>query len=195
MSSSSDMHDAHCFRSQFHQDLFEEHVASKSVTPETSFDLQEDETKEEIASGEAYPYNSYVRGVTIDFSAANIREILRIRDNTPRVETDFNTCQREDQRLDEGEDVRVEELIADNIAIVAEGVQVRGKLIFPSTIYRLCKEVGVFFREFKGTEYIPIDKPITARVMVRTRGRNVNYIQDQHMEEEQDHVQQNENEA
>ncbi|MED6210482.1 hypothetical protein PIB30_064512 [Stylosanthes scabra] len=102
MSSSSD-----CFRSQFHQDLFKEHVASKSVTLETSFDLQEDEYPEiqeqieEIASGEANPYKSYVRGVTIDFSAANIREILRIRDNTPGAETDFNTCQWEDQRLDE----------------------------------------------------------------------------------------------
>ncbi|MED6212700.1 hypothetical protein PIB30_086103 [Stylosanthes scabra] len=269
MSSSSDMHDAHCFRSQFHQDLFEEHVASKSVMPETSFDLQEDEypkiqeqiakrgwrrlsklrtkiskvliqefyanavrTKEEIASGEAYPYNSYVRGITINFSATNIREILRIRDNTPGAKTDFNIRQREDQRLDEvirdicvpgarwkmsssqpdqpiqlkrqdltplvrgwaefiihsiiptgnkseitvaravlihsiikGEDVKVEELIADNIAIVAEGVQGRGKLIFPSTIYRLCKEARVSFREFRGTEYIPVDKPIIARVM------------------------------
>ncbi|MED6175627.1 hypothetical protein PIB30_080174, partial [Stylosanthes scabra] len=136
-SSSTESYDALCFRSQFHQDLFEEHVASNSVTPETSFDLQEDEypeiqeqiakrgwrrlskprtkiskvliqefyanavrTKEEIASGEAYPYNSYVRGVTIDFSTANIREILRIRDNTPGAETNFNTRQREDQRLD-----------------------------------------------------------------------------------------------
>ncbi|MED6200207.1 hypothetical protein PIB30_082840 [Stylosanthes scabra] len=265
MSSSLDMHDAHCFRSQFHQDLFEEHVASKSVTPETSFDLQEDETKEEIASGEAYPYNSYVRGVTIDFSAANIREILRIRDNTPGAKTDFNTRQREDQRLDEvirhicvpgarwkmsssqpdqpiqlkrqdltplargwvefiihsiiptgnkseitvarailihsiikGEDVRVEELIADDIAIVTKGVQGRGKLIFPSTIYRLCKEAGVSFRECRGTEYIPIDKPITARVMVRTRGRNSNYQQHEEEEEEKEDqpepMQQDENE-
>ncbi|MED6153664.1 hypothetical protein PIB30_104315 [Stylosanthes scabra] len=81
-----------------------------------------------------------------------------------------------------GEDVRVEELISDNIAICVEGVQ--GKLIFPSTIFRLCKEAGVPFGEFKGTKYIPIEKPITVRVMVRTRGRNANYIQEQHMEEE-----------
>ncbi|MED6138461.1 hypothetical protein PIB30_074409 [Stylosanthes scabra] len=46
MSYSSDLHDAHYFRSQFHQDLFEEHMASNSVTPETSFDLQEDEYPE-----------------------------------------------------------------------------------------------------------------------------------------------------
>ncbi|MED6200502.1 hypothetical protein PIB30_085753 [Stylosanthes scabra] len=34
-SSSSDILDAHCFGSQYHQDLFEEHLAKKSVTPET----------------------------------------------------------------------------------------------------------------------------------------------------------------
>ncbi|MED6152032.1 hypothetical protein PIB30_088059 [Stylosanthes scabra] len=39
-------------------------------------------------------------------------------------------------------DVRVEELIADNIAIIAEAAQGRSKLSFPSTIFRLCKEAG-----------------------------------------------------
>ncbi|MED6187983.1 hypothetical protein PIB30_081648 [Stylosanthes scabra] len=235
-SSSSDILDAYCFRTQYHQDQFEEHLAKKSVIPETCFELQEDETKEEVASGENYPYQSYVRGVTIDFSAANIRDTWGIRHLTLGAQTEFKTRQREDQRLDEvirdicvpgarwkmsssqldqpiqlrrqdliplargwaefiihsiiltgnkseitiprailihsiikGEDVRVEELISDNIVIVAEGVQGRGKLIFPSTIYRLCKEAGVPFEEFKGTEYIPIEKPITARVMVRTK--------------------------
>ncbi|MED6152115.1 hypothetical protein PIB30_088876 [Stylosanthes scabra] len=93
-----------------------------------------------------------------------------------------------------GDDVRVEEIIADNIAIAAEGVQGRGKLIFPSTIYRLCKEAGVSFREFRGTEYIPIDKPITARVMVRTRGRNINYQQHEEKENQPEPMQQDENE-
>ncbi|MED6225797.1 hypothetical protein PIB30_097151 [Stylosanthes scabra] len=82
-------------------DLFEEHLAKKSVTPETCFELQEDETKEEVASGENYPYQSYVRGVTIDFSAANIRDTLGIYHLTPGAQTDFKTKQREDQRLDE----------------------------------------------------------------------------------------------
>ncbi|MED6212216.1 hypothetical protein PIB30_081084 [Stylosanthes scabra] len=257
-SSSSDILDAHCFRSQCHQDLFEGYLAKKSVTPETCFELQEDEypeiqeeiakrgwrrlskprtkiskvliqefysnavrTKEEVASGENYPYQSYVRGLTIDFSAINIKNTLRIRHMTPGAQTDFKTRQMEDRRLDEvirdicipgnkseitvhrailihsiinGEDVGVEELISDIIAIVVEGVQGRGKLIFPSTIYKLSKEAGVSFSEFKGTEYIPIEKPITARVMVRTRGKNANYIQEQHMEEE-DHMQPYYNEA
>ncbi|MED6162579.1 hypothetical protein PIB30_071848 [Stylosanthes scabra] len=291
MSSSSDSHDAHYFRSQFHQDLFEEHVASNCITPEKSFDLQEDQypeiqeqianrcwrrlskprtkiskvliqefyanavrTKDEIASKEVYPYQSYVKGVTVDFSTEEIKQVLRIRDNTPGAQTTFDTCQKDDQRLHEvireicvpgarwkmsssqpnqpiqlkrqdltplargwaefiihsiiptgnksevtvaraGDDVRVEELIADNIAIIAEGVQGRLKLIFPSTIYRLCKEAGVSFREFRDTEFIPMEKPITARVMVRTRGRNVNYQQHEEEEDQPEPMQQDENEA
>ncbi|MED6174983.1 hypothetical protein PIB30_074159 [Stylosanthes scabra] len=161
-------------------------------------------TEEELASREDYPYTSYVRGKEVDFSAAKIREVLRIRHMTLGAETDFKTRQMEDQRLDDvireicmpgaqwkmssnqpphpiqlrrqnltpvargwaefiihsmiptgnkseinvaravlihsiikGHDVRVEELIADNIAVLVEGVQGRSKLCFPSTIYRL----------------------------------------------------------
>ncbi|MED6152146.1 hypothetical protein PIB30_089129 [Stylosanthes scabra] len=70
-----------------------------------------------------------------------------------------------------GHDVRVEELIADIIAVLAEGVQGRSKLRFPSTIYRLCKEAGVPMGEFKDGEKIQIARPITAKVMTTTRGR------------------------
>ncbi|MED6225420.1 hypothetical protein PIB30_093581 [Stylosanthes scabra] len=185
---------------------------------------------------------------------------MRIRDNTPGAQTTFDTCQKDDQRLDEvikeicvpgarwkmsssqpdqpiqlkrqdltplargwaefiihsiiptgnksevtvaravlihsiikGDDVRVEELIADNMAIIAEGVQGRSKLIFPSIIYRLCKEVGVSFREFRDTEFIPVKKPITARVMVRARGRNINYQQYEEEEDQPEPMQQDEN--
>ncbi|MED6163329.1 hypothetical protein PIB30_078805 [Stylosanthes scabra] len=62
-----------------------------------------------------------------------------------------------------GHDVRVEELIADNIAVLAEGVQGRSKLCFPSTIYRLYKEAGVSMGEFKDGEKIQVAKPITAK--------------------------------
>ncbi|MED6138967.1 hypothetical protein PIB30_079434 [Stylosanthes scabra] len=166
-------------------------------------------TEEQLASGEDYPYTSFVRGTEVDFSAAKIKEVLRIKHMTLGAETNFKTRQYEDQRLDEvirdicmhgaqwkmsssqpphpiqlrrqdltpvargwaefiihsmipignrseitvaravlihsiikGHDVRVEELIVDNIAVLAEGVQGRSKLCFPSTIYRLCKEAG-----------------------------------------------------
>ncbi|MED6124582.1 hypothetical protein PIB30_060216 [Stylosanthes scabra] len=141
-------------------------------------------TEAEIGSGEDYPYISYVRGVLVDFSAAKIREVLKIHFLTPGAETNFKTRKMEDRRLDEGQDltplargwaefiihsiiptgnkskitvaravlihsiikghdVRVEELIADNIAIIAEAAQGRSKLSFPSTIFKLCKEAGV----------------------------------------------------
>ncbi|MED6212631.1 hypothetical protein PIB30_085342 [Stylosanthes scabra] len=85
-----------------------------------------------------------------------------------------------------GNDVRVEELIADNIAVLAEGVQGRSKLCFPSTIYRLCKEAGVPMGEFKDGENIQIAKPITAKVMTTTRGKIINQPQNQPMEEDED---------
>ncbi|MED6117260.1 hypothetical protein PIB30_108377 [Stylosanthes scabra] len=207
-------------------------------------------TKEEIADAKAHPYKSYVRGVQIDFSADNIKQILRIKDNTPGAKSDFDTRQRRDQRLDEmieeiyvpgakwkmsssqpnqpiqlkrqyltplargwhefimhsiiptgnkseitGDDLRAEELIADNIVITTEEVQGRSKLFFPSTIYRLCKEAEVSLRGFKRSELIPVDKPITARIMVRTRGRHINYHQNKQAEEEEEQIPQNENEA
>ncbi|MED6166190.1 hypothetical protein PIB30_106682, partial [Stylosanthes scabra] len=56
-----------------------------------------------------------------------------------------------------GEDVRAEELIANNIAVIAQGMQEKGKLAFPSTIFKLCKDAQVPMREFKRTELIPQD--------------------------------------
>ncbi|MED6226694.1 hypothetical protein PIB30_106306 [Stylosanthes scabra] len=85
-----------------------------------------------------------------------------------------------------GHDVRVEELIANNIAVLAERVQGRNKLCFPSTIYRLYKEAGVPMGEFKDGEKIQIAKPITAKVMTTIRGRIINQPQNQPMEEDED---------
>ncbi|MED6165283.1 hypothetical protein PIB30_098117, partial [Stylosanthes scabra] len=58
-------------------------------------------TEEELASGEDYPYTSFVRGTEVDFSAAKIREVLRIRHMTLGAEINFKTRQYEDKRLDE----------------------------------------------------------------------------------------------
>ncbi|MED6127154.1 hypothetical protein PIB30_085388 [Stylosanthes scabra] len=85
-----------------------------------------------------------------------------------------------------GHDVRVEELVADNITVLAEGVQGMSKLCFPSTIYRLCKEAGVPMGEFKHSEKIQIVRPITAKVMTTTRERIINQPQNQRMEEDED---------
>ncbi|MED6196746.1 hypothetical protein PIB30_050291 [Stylosanthes scabra] len=54
-----------------------------------------------------------------------------------------------------GEKVRAEDIIADNMAAIAQGLHGKGKLGFPSTIYKLCKDARVPMREFKRTSRIP----------------------------------------
>ncbi|MED6175197.1 hypothetical protein PIB30_076094 [Stylosanthes scabra] len=51
-----------------------------------------------------------------------------------------------------GEDVRAEDIIADKMVRMAQGIKEKGKLGFPSTIYKLCKEAGVPLREFRITK-------------------------------------------
>ncbi|MED6161549.1 hypothetical protein PIB30_061850 [Stylosanthes scabra] len=59
------------------------------------------QTEEEMEQAEQHPYKSYVRGVEVDFSPENIRRVLRFKEQTPYVETDYSTRQRTNQRLDE----------------------------------------------------------------------------------------------
>ncbi|MED6176856.1 hypothetical protein PIB30_092350 [Stylosanthes scabra] len=194
-------------------------------------------TKEEIDAAEEHPLTSYVRGVEIDFSPANIKRVMRMKDNTPEAETNFDTRQQSNPMLDKvihdlcvpgatwkfgtrqppqpiqlrrrellpltrgwlefikhnihpssnksevtvqnailihsivkGEDVRVEELISAKIALMAQNLQLKGKLGFPSLIYKLCKDAQVPFREYRRTPYIETTKPITAKVMETIRG-------------------------
>ncbi|MED6126991.1 hypothetical protein PIB30_083819 [Stylosanthes scabra] len=67
-----------------------------------------------------------------------------------------------------GEDVRAEDIIADKMVRMAQGIKEKGKLGFPSTIYKLCKETGVPLRVFRRTKKIQVEKPITARRMEST---------------------------
>ncbi|MED6160589.1 hypothetical protein PIB30_052797 [Stylosanthes scabra] len=60
-----------------------------------------------------------------------------------------------------GEDVKAEELTADNIVIMAQGLGGNCQLGFPSTIYKLCKEAGVRMREFKNMEEVDVGRYIT----------------------------------
>ncbi|MED6115909.1 hypothetical protein PIB30_095173 [Stylosanthes scabra] len=68
-----------------------------------------------------------------------------------------------------GEKVRAEDIIADNMAVIAQGLQSKGNLGSPSTIYKLCKDAGVPLREFRRTSKIPEEKYITAKRMGSTR--------------------------
>ncbi|MED6188938.1 hypothetical protein PIB30_090786, partial [Stylosanthes scabra] len=68
-----------------------------------------------------------------------------------------------------GEDVRAEDIIADKIVRMAQGIKEKGKLGFPGTIFKLCKEAGVPIREFRRIRKIQAEKPITAKRMESTR--------------------------
>ncbi|MED6141681.1 hypothetical protein PIB30_105866 [Stylosanthes scabra] len=51
-----------------------------------------------------------------------------------------------------GEDVRAEDIIADKIVRMAQGIKEKGKLGFPSTIFKLCKEAGAEEGNEEGNE-------------------------------------------
>ncbi|MED6114528.1 hypothetical protein PIB30_081088 [Stylosanthes scabra] len=68
-----------------------------------------------------------------------------------------------------GEEVRAKDIIADNMVVIAQGLQSKGNLSFPSTIYKLCKDASVPLREFRRTSKIPEEKLIIAKRMESTR--------------------------
>ncbi|MED6189585.1 hypothetical protein PIB30_097497 [Stylosanthes scabra] len=58
-------------------------------------------TQEEMDEAEQHPLKSFVRGVEIDFSPANIKRVMKFKDNTPGAETNYNTRQDSNQMLEE----------------------------------------------------------------------------------------------
>ncbi|MED6173814.1 hypothetical protein PIB30_063199 [Stylosanthes scabra] len=85
-----------------------------------------------------------------------------------------------------GEDVCVEEIIANKMVRIAQGIKEKSKLRFPSTIYKLCKEASVPLREFRRTKKILVEKPITARRMESTRlPRNLQHQPQDNEDEDQ----------
>ncbi|MED6189893.1 hypothetical protein PIB30_100447 [Stylosanthes scabra] len=84
------------------------------------------------------------------------------------------------------EDVCAKEIIADKMVRMAQGIKEKGKLGFPSTIYKLCKDAGVPVREFRRTTKISAEKPITARRMESTRfPRNLQHQPQDNEDEDQ----------
>ncbi|MED6116318.1 hypothetical protein PIB30_099216 [Stylosanthes scabra] len=84
-----------------------------------------------------------------------------------------------------GEDVRIEELISTRITNIAQNLNLKGKLGFPSLIYKLCKDAGVPFEEYKGTQNIDKENSITAKVMETVRGGAVPLMRKHHVEEDE----------
>ncbi|MED6220939.1 hypothetical protein PIB30_049625 [Stylosanthes scabra] len=69
-----------------------------------------------------------------------------------------------------GNEIRAEEIIADNIILITQGLGGKGKLGFPSTIYKLCKAAKVRMgREYRGYEECDEGRYITKEVMETVR--------------------------
>ncbi|MED6141472.1 hypothetical protein PIB30_103739, partial [Stylosanthes scabra] len=50
---------------------------------------------------EHHPLTSFVRGVEVDFSSANIKRVMKFKDNTPGAEIDYNTRLYANQMLED----------------------------------------------------------------------------------------------
>ncbi|MED6225406.1 hypothetical protein PIB30_093453 [Stylosanthes scabra] len=69
-----------------------------------------------------------------------------------------------------GDEIRAEEIIADQIIVITQGLGGKGKIAFPSTIYKLCKAAKVRInREYGGYEHIDQGRLITNEVMETIR--------------------------
>ncbi|MED6212391.1 hypothetical protein PIB30_082841 [Stylosanthes scabra] len=55
---------------------------------------------EEAAEQDELPYKSFVRGIKVDFSPSNIRRVMRFKRETAGAQTDYQTRQAVNQRLD-----------------------------------------------------------------------------------------------
>ncbi|MED6117333.1 hypothetical protein PIB30_109010, partial [Stylosanthes scabra] len=206
----------------------------------------------ELNDHEHHPLKSFVRGVEVDFSPANIKRVMKFKDQTQGAATDYSTRLATNQKLDEvlrelcipeatwklgtgqnpqpiqlrrkelqplargwleliihniqpssnrsevtvarailihsirkGEDVRVEELISAKIVNMAQNLSLKGKLGFPSLIYKLCKDAKVPFREYKGTPSVEEESPITAKLMETVRGGAVPLLRRPNQEAEE----------
>ncbi|MED6214137.1 hypothetical protein PIB30_100058, partial [Stylosanthes scabra] len=166
-------------------------------------------TEEEMEEAGGHTFRSYVRGKVVDFSPENLRNVMRFRAHVQGAELNpvargwhefsIHSLIPSSNRLEipvirailihyimKGEDVRAEDTIADKIVRMAKGIKEKGKLGFPSTIFKLCKEAGVLVREFKRTRKIQAEKPITAKRMESTRlPRPVQRMQQENEEEDE----------
>ncbi|MED6174246.1 hypothetical protein PIB30_067301 [Stylosanthes scabra] len=85
----------------------------------------------------------------------------------------------------QGENVRAEDIISNNMATIAQGLISKGNLAHPSTIYKLCKDAGVPLREFTRTPRISELSYIMANRMETIRFPR-NQPQQQQEDEEED---------
>ncbi|MED6212718.1 hypothetical protein PIB30_086284 [Stylosanthes scabra] len=168
--------DDYRFREVFNQTLFESSVRRKKIIPEVGFNLDEGEypqIKEQIALRGWRILAAPITGVTvpIQLRRTELLSLTRgwqefiIHSLVPTGNKSEITLARAIliHAIMKGEVVRAEDIIADNMAVIAQGLHGKGNLTFPSTIYKLCKDIGVPLREFKRTSKIPEEKLITTK--------------------------------
>ncbi|MED6122890.1 hypothetical protein PIB30_044117 [Stylosanthes scabra] len=202
-SSTVSVFDAHRFRTAHNEQLFESYARKRKVIPEVDFNLEDDEypeimeqialrgwrrlaaprtdiskllvqefyanaavSDEEAVAQEELPYKSFIRVPTGNKSEITTSRAILIH------------------TIMQGEDVRAEEIIAENMVTIAQGLGSKGNLAHPRTIYKLCKDAGVPLREFARTPRIPSLSYITAKKMQTIRFLRHQQPQQQEDEEE-----------
>ncbi|MED6219549.1 hypothetical protein PIB30_036709 [Stylosanthes scabra] len=156
-------------------------------------------TDEQMARLEQHPYTSRVRGKKIDFSPENIKKVMRFKEETRGAQFNYHHRRPTEEELNlilrelceegatwkmgKGKDPKPIQLRRPELTNLARGRQEflihnllptglggKGKIAFPSTIYKLCKAAKVKMnREYGGYEQCDEGRFITNEVMETIR--------------------------
>ncbi|MED6195406.1 hypothetical protein PIB30_037602 [Stylosanthes scabra] len=176
--------DSHCFLTLFNQRLFDEIVSRKKIIPEVGFNIIEGlypEVREQILKRGwrrlASPRSEVAKAMIREFYA-NLTNLARgwqefvIHNLLPTGNKSEITVARAMliHSIIRGDEIRDEEIIADNIILITQGLGGKGKIAFSSTIYKLCKAAKVKMgREYAGYEECEEGRYITNEVMETVR--------------------------
>ncbi|MED6178110.1 hypothetical protein PIB30_104534 [Stylosanthes scabra] len=195
-SSTVSVFDAHRFRKAHNEQLFDSYARGRKVILEVGFNLEDDEYPEIMEQIELRGWRRLAAPRT-DISKLLVRTELQplargwqefiIHSLVPTGNKSEITTSRATliHTIMQGEDVRAEEIIADNMVTIAQGLPSKGNIAHPSTIYKLCKDAGVPLREFASTPRIPLLSYITAKRMETIRFPRHQQPQQQEDEEEE----------
>ncbi|MED6109823.1 hypothetical protein PIB30_037131 [Stylosanthes scabra] len=170
--------DSYCFLTLFNQRLFEEIVCKKKIIPEVGFNIREGlypEVRDQIlkrgwrrlASPNSEVAKAMLRRPELTNLARGWQEFI-IHNLLPTGNKSEITVARAMliNSIIRGDEIKAEEIIADNIILITQGLGGKGKIAFPSTIYNLCKAAKVKMgREYGGYEECEEGRYITNEVM------------------------------
>ncbi|MED6114260.1 hypothetical protein PIB30_078650 [Stylosanthes scabra] len=130
--------------------------------------------EEEIEEAGGHTFRSYVRGKVVLFGELEecnaIQSTTTWKLSTGQQRVPIQLRRQELNPVARGwHEFSIHSLIPSSNRSEIPGIKEKGKLGFPSTIYKMCKEAGVPLREFRRTKKIQAEKPITARRMESTR--------------------------